>query len=123
MMNENDQDLEARIKHSLNASAQHLDADTKNRLREIRQQALKQPSKTSWFKVNYLAPAGLALCSLFVVMLSLSYLYKTPDATPSNQSAMLELIEIPDDLDALSDPGFYVWMDEMEEEKHAREAA
>jgi hypothetical protein len=115
--------LEERIKHSLDTSAQHLDANTKRRLQEIRRQALNQPRNASWFKTSYWAPAGLALCSLFVVMLTLPYLHKAPTAPVADQTAMLELMSNPDDLDALSDPGFYVWMDEVEKEKDAANAA
>jgi hypothetical protein len=123
-MNQENQNLEARIKASLDANAHHLDADTKKRLQEIRLKALKQSGLGAWFKANYLLPtAGLALCSVFAIMLALPHLHHKPSDTAIDQTAMLELIENPDELDALSDPGFYVWMDEIEEKEDAANAA
>jgi hypothetical protein len=122
-MNREQSNLEERIKNALQSSAKNLDADTKKRLQEIRRQALQPSGVSAWFKASYLLPAaGLALCSVFAIMLALPYLH-TNGRTAADQSAMLELIENPDELDALSDPGFYVWMDEIEEKQDAANAA
>ncbi len=122
-MNREQSNLEERIKNALQSSAKNLDADTKKSLQEIRRQALQPSGISAWFKANYLLPAaGLALCSVFAVMLALPYLH-TNGSAATDQTAMLELIENPDELEALSDPGFYVWMDEIEEKEDAANAA
>jgi hypothetical protein len=122
-MNREQSNLEQRIKNTLQDSAKNLDVDTKKRLQEIRRQALQSSGISAWLKANYLLPAaGLALCSVFAVMLALPYLH-TNSSAATEQTAMLELIENPDELDALSDPGFYVWMDEIEEKEDAANAA
>jgi hypothetical protein len=122
-MNREQSNLEERIKSALQSSAKNLDADTKKRLQEIRHRALQPSGISAWFKANYLLPAaGLALCSVFAVILALPYLH-TNSRVATEQTAMLELIENPDELDALSDPGFYVWIDEIEEKEDAANAA
>ena len=116
-MNNDQPAIEERIRTSLDISAQYLDADTKKRLLEIRRVALCQPSKKPWFELNSWVPAvSLVFCSVFAVILVLpSHNKQTPNdgSTTVEQTAMLELIENPDELDALSDPGFYAWADEV----------
>ncbi len=120
--------LEERIKANLAHSAENLDAETKMRLLEIRRTALKPAEKKSWFNIEYFVPAAsLAFCSVMAVMLFLPAQPMAPmqDDIQSEPTAMLELIDNPDDLETLSDPGFYLWLDEAaaddleSEHKHA----
>lgn len=109
--------LEDRIKSSLERSAQAIDAETAHLLKSIRNQALNQPEKSIWlspFKLSFWAPAvGLAFCSIIAVMLLFPQI-RNPSATATmDQTAMLELIENSEELEIVSDPGFYLWMDEL----------
>ena len=98
--------LEARIKASLDASAQSIDADTQQRLNAMRRAALNQPANTHWLRLQYWLPAtSLAFCTVVGMMLWL------PTQAPA-PSATLELIENPEELEVMSDPGFYLWLDE-----------
>lgn len=118
-MSEEDKKLEERIKRTLTDNAEDIDSDTRRRLQEIRRLALKQPERETWFNTHYLIPAGgFTFISIVAAILLLpSY---TPGNALSEQMAdveiatMLNLIENPDEVDMLSDPGFYVWMEEME---------
>jgi hypothetical protein len=105
--------LEDRIKVSLDQSAAYLDADTQARLQAIRRTALNQPAKTSWFTLKGWVPAAsLAFCSVIAMLLVLPSQYAPTNA--ADQTAMLELLDNPDELDALSDPDFYMWIDELD---------
>jgi hypothetical protein len=115
-------DFESRIRDSLQASVDQLDPNTKDRLYEIRRSVLRsqnaeQGDRFGWFKSHlWMSTAGLALCSLFVAMVMLPQLKSAHEDNQlvSDQTAMLELMENPDDADALSDPGFYLWLDETQ---------
>ena len=119
MMNMND-DFEAKVKTSLDAQVQHLDADTRQKLAGVRRKALNQPNKPSWR--DYLLPAGsLALCSLLAVFILVN---PKPNIAPANvaikptiqlndQVAALELLDNVDDIDTATDPDFYLWADEI----------
>ncbi len=105
--------FEERIKTSLDQSASQLDAGTQARLQAIRRAALTQPAKISWFSLNGWVPAAsLVFCSVVAVLLVLPS--KQSPTNPVDQTAMLELLNNPDELDALSDPDFYMWVDEMD---------
>jgi hypothetical protein len=105
--------LENRIKASLDQSAAYLDADTQARLQAIRRAALNQPTKTSWLSLNgWIPAASLVFCSVIAMLLVLPS--KQSPTNPVDQTAMLELLNNPDELDALSDPDFYMWVDEMD---------
>jgi hypothetical protein len=111
----NHDNLETRIKVSLNTSIQNIDDDTKHRLQNIRRHAMNSPAKTSWFKSHQWAPAvSLAFCSIIAIMLYLPSQQSQTQITTTqiDQTAMLELIDSPDDIDTLSDPDFYMWLDE-----------
>ena len=119
MMNMND-DFERKVKASLDADMQGLDADTRQQLAVARRTALNQPSKQSWR--DYLLPAGtLALCSLLTVFILVN---PKPNIAPANvvvnpaiqlndQVAALELLDNVDDIDTTTDPDFYLWADEI----------
>lgn len=111
----NHDQLETRIKEGLLTSIHHIDDDTRQRLQKIRRNAINQPAKTSWFKSHQWVPAAsLAFCSIIAIMLYLpSQQSQTDSATTQiDQTAMFELIDNADDLDTLSDPDFYMWLDE-----------
>lgn len=109
----NQDNLEQRIQQSLLSSVDALDMETKRSLQTIRNNALKQKTKSSWFNATWLLPAaGLAFCSIFAVMLYFPSQASNPSATSIDQTAMLELIGNSDDIDTLSDPDFYMWLDE-----------
>lgn len=110
--------FEERIKSGLNERAEHLDTATRQRLQNIRREALNQSKKTNWlsmFSSSYWMPAaGLTICGLFATLLFLPQLNSTQDTTEIDQTAMIELLDSPEDLEVISDPGFYLWIDELE---------
>ena len=106
-----------RIKTTLTASTNHIDADTQHRLHAIRRQALQQSDKSAWWKNFAWAPlAGVAFCSVMAVMFILPGQQHpaNPVNVSSEYTAMFEVVESPDDLDAVTDPDFYLWLDENE---------
>ena len=133
-MNTND-DFERKVKISLDADMQGLDADTRQQLAAARKKALNQSAKQSWrdswlknlwlksaWLTNYGLPAGsLALCSLLAVFILVN---PKPNTAPANvaihqtvqlndQVAALELLDNVDDIDTATDPDFYLWADEV----------
>jgi hypothetical protein len=127
--NPSDKALEARIKTRLEQSARDLDADTQQRLNAVRRNALNQPAKENWFKPSWYqfngwVPAtSLVFCSV-IAMLILIPSHQAPNKTSelSDQTAMLELLDNPEELDVMSDPDFYLWVDEMNNENGAHHA-
>jgi hypothetical protein len=117
--------LEARIKASLEQSATYLDDDIQTRLQSIRRAALNQPIKKHWFSLNAWAPAAsIAFCSVIAILVVLpSHQTSNPSSASADHTAMLELLENPDELDVMSDPDFYIWIDELENENGAHHAA
>lgn len=120
-------DFEKKVKASLNADADNLDADTRAQLAAARRKALSQPVKRSWLSIwlkkEYWLPAGsLALCSLLAVFILVN---PKPQSLPTNvavtqqlndtlnQVAALELLDNTDDIDTATDPDFYLWADEV----------
>lgn len=111
--------FEDKIKSSLDNSLDGLDNETLQRLHRIRRDALNQPNHQAWWSsLNTWVPAaGFAMCSLIAAVLWLPQLNNsTPSIAPLDQTAMMELIESPDALDVLDDPGFYLWLDESDEQ-------
>jgi hypothetical protein len=104
--------LEDRIKAHLDDSSQ-LDATTQARLQAIRHAALNQPSKLNWFTVKSWTPAtSLAFCAVIAILAILPTRQATNQSTAQiEQTAMFELIENPDDLDAIIDPDFLMWIE------------
>lgn len=109
--------LEKRIVKSLNYQAAHMDNETIQRLQAIRRDALNRPSR-SWFSFtlpnNWLPATGLIAGSIFAVLLFYPQSQSINNSTPLEQTAMVELLENAEDLDVISDVGFYLWMDELE---------
>lgn len=124
----NDEQFERKVKACLDASLENnlgaLDADTRKRLADSRSKALKsqalkshalnsQSQRFAWLNPNYYLPAGaLALCSLFAVILVLNPQDKGVQALQNDQVAVFELLNNADELEAMTDPDFYVWIDE-----------
>jgi len=109
--------LEERIKNSLDQHASALDNETMQRLQAIRRNALNQPKKSwlSFFQWQYWVPAtGVVFCSIIAALLLLPQSQTSNDSATFDQMAMLELLENAENIDVLSDVGFYLWMDELE---------
>jgi hypothetical protein len=115
-MTNDDNQFEQQLKASLDANLETLDADTRQRLVDIRRQALNAQTKTSlfgWLTINNFLPAGaLALCSLFAVFLVFSPQNQESLPVQNDQVAVFELLDDAEELDAITDADFYVWMDE-----------
>ena len=129
----NDEQFERKVKACLDANLDNnlgaLDADTRKRLADGRSKALKsqalksqalkshalnsQSQRFAWLNPNYYLPAGaLALCSLFAVFLVLNPQDKGVQALQNDQVAVFELLNNADELEAMTDLDFYVWIDE-----------
>jgi len=109
--------FEEKIKSSLDNSTDDLDNETLQRLQAVRRDALNQPQrKPFWLSPNVWAPAaGFAVSTLIAAVLWLPQ-FNQPDNNAAGQMAMIELIESPDTYEELDDPGFYLWLDELEEQ-------
>lgn len=113
-MTNEDKQFEQQVKASLDANVETLDADTRERLANMRRQALnaKTPS-FKWSAFNALLPASaLALCSLFAVFLVFNPQNNEVLPVQNDQVAVFELLDNSDELEAITDADFYVWMDE-----------
>lgn len=114
----NDEQFEQQVKASLDANIEALDADTRKRLADIRLQALNaqtnnKASLFGWLSINNFLPASaLALASLFVVFLVFSPQNQDTSPVQNDQVAVFELLDDTEELDAITDADFYVWMDE-----------
>ena len=114
----NDEQFERKVKASLDNHVDGLDADTRRRLADCRRQALTSKSQPfAWLNINSYLPAGaLALCSLFAIFL----LFKPQDnavrVLASDQVALYELLNNAEELEVMTDPDFYAWIDESLED-------
>lgn len=130
-----DSDFEARIKSSLDTSIKHIDNETQHRLQAMRKLALTQLNKDNesyWQRLGnkliaHWQPslAGFAFCSimLLLVFAPLRQHLVSPEKLPSQQAGIVDLLDNPDDLDVLGDPGFYVWVNELDDEKTSLHAS
>ena len=104
--------FEQKVKASLDSNLQQLDADTRQQLASRRQQALAKTTN-KWRQASYWLPAGsLALCSLFAALII--FKPSAEDLSPVNpdQVAVFELLNNAEELDVITDPDFYAWIDE-----------
>lgn len=120
----NDEQFERKVKASLDAKVDALDTDTRKRLADIRQQTLKvqalnaQVTNTKsqpfeWFNINnWLSAGALALASLFAVFLVFNPQNQETSPVQNEQVAVFELLDSTEELDAITDPDFYTWIDE-----------
>jgi len=112
--------FEQKVKASLDSNLQQLDFDTRQQLASRRQQALTKPT-IKWLQASYWMPAGsLALCSLFAAIMLFNP--NNSDKTSNqDQIAVFELLDNAEELDVITDPDFYAWIDETlaEDEKIA----
>lgn len=108
--------LEEQIQSSLDNSLHDIDAETRQQLQTIRRDALKQPIHGNWLRgFNQWAPiAGIAICCMLVISIWMAPMQSTNELPKMEQMAIVELMENPEDFDMLSDPSFYLWMDELE---------
>jgi hypothetical protein len=124
LKNPSEEALEARIKASLEKSARYLDVDTQQRLNAVRRNALNQPTNANWLRLNGWIPAtSLVFCSVIAMLILIPSHHPPKNASElPDQTAMLELLDNPDELDAMSDPDFYLWVDEVDNEVGAQHA-
>jgi hypothetical protein len=114
-MTNSDEQFEQQVKTSLDANVDALDADTRNRLAKMRGQALNAPSPKffAWLNMNNWLPASaLAFASLFAVFLVFNPQNQDTSPLQNDQVAVFELLDNSEELDAITDADFYVWMDE-----------
>ncbi len=113
-----DEQFEQQVKASLDANMDALDTDTRKRLADIRRQALNAQTNNKtplfgWLSMNNWLPVGaLALASLFAVFLVFSPQNQEVLPLQNDQVAMFELLDDTEELDAITDADFYVWIDE-----------
>jgi len=117
-MTQTNKDFEAKVKQSLDASAANIDRETQQRLDQIRRNALNQsaPSFLDKLTANWMPATGLVFCSVLALLVILPNQHMNNGADYQGQTAVLDLLENADDLDTLSDPGFYLWVDEAEQD-------
>lgn len=108
-----------RIQAGLTASTYEIDAETQQRLHAIRRKALQQKPQLSWLKkiwqsnMVWAPVAGVAFCSVMAIMFILpAQQASNPGAISGEYTAMFEVVESPEDLDTITDPDFYLWLDE-----------
>lgn len=108
-----------RIQAGLTASTNEIDSETQQRLHAIRRKALQQKPQLSWLKkiwqsnMVWAPVAGVAFCSVMAIMFTLpAQQASSPDAISGEYTAMFEVVESPEDLDTITDPDFYLWLDE-----------
>lgn len=120
----NDTQFEHKVKTSLDANLDTLDADTRKRLTDSRRLALNSKSQPfAWLNINHYLPAGaIALCSLFAVFLAFNPQDKKMQPLQNDQVAVFELLNNADELDAITDPDFYAWIDENLDERLDKDA-
>jgi hypothetical protein len=121
-MSDFEQKIKANLKANLDEQVQNLDADTRQLLAAARRKALNQPTRKSWFKKEYLLPAGsLALCGLLVVFILVNPKTDNSHANIADNQAQqqttdrvaaLELLNDAEDNEETIDPDFYLWVDE-----------
>ena len=124
----NNTQFEHKVKTSLDANLDALDADTRKRLTDSRNKAVKSQALNSksqpfaWLNINSSLPAGaLALCSLFAVFLAFNPQDKSVQVLQNDQVAVFELLNNADELEAMTDPDFYAWIDEGLNESSAED--
>lgn len=108
-----------RIHARLTASTHDIDAETQQRLYAIRRKALQQKPQQGWLQklwqnnMVWAPVAGVAFCSVMAVMFILPAQQASSPADISGEyTAMFEVVESPEDFDAVTDPDFYLWLDE-----------
>ena len=111
MMNADDRDerLIRQVKTDLDHSVDALDNETINRLRQIRQAALRQ-TKPSTMPFRWWIPAGAFASALLVGLLTVSLWF---EQAPPEAYAVLEDVEMlstVDDIEFFDELEFYQWL-------------
>lgn len=110
--------FEQQVKASLDANVDALDAETRRHLANIRRQALNAETNSKvpifkWLNTNnWLSAGALAFASMFAVFLVFSPHNQEVSPVQNDQVAVFELLNNTEELDAITDADFYVWMDE-----------
>lgn len=117
----NEKTFTDRIQAGLTASTNDIDAETQHRLHAIRRQALQQKPQQAWLKklwqnnMVWAPVAGVAFCSVMAIMFILpSQQANSPASVSGEYTAMFEVVESPEDFDAVTDPDFYLWLEEAQ---------
>ena len=104
--------FEQKVKASLDNNLQQLDAGTRQRLANSRQQALAKPAN-KWRQTSYWLPVGsLALSSLFAAIMVFKPSINDSPPVNHDQLAVFELLSNAEELEVITDPDFYAWLDE-----------
>lgn len=104
--------FEQKVKKSLDSNLQQLDVDTRQQLARRRQLALAKPSN-KWLQASYWMPAGsLALGSLFAAIMVFNPGPNSSQPANHDQLAVFEWLDNAEELDVMTDPDFYAWIDE-----------
>ncbi len=125
-MSDDNSKLEQRIQAHFNARSTVLDAEIRAKLAQARNRALAQPTKTAvwqrWLQPGYMPALATGLCAVLIV----SALLLRPDSLQRSNGAdnliLAELVSEPEELDAVTDPGFYAWLDEIETQREVNNA-
>jgi hypothetical protein len=99
MNNDNETEFERRTQALLRDSVDQVDAATRSRLTQARNQALATRQQRSWLDFRYLAPAGAMAAALLMSVLYIG----GPDSPGVNEAAGSAL----DDLELLADADAY----------------
>jgi hypothetical protein len=109
--------LEQSIKAQLDSRSAQLDDQTRAKLAEIRRKALNQPARTGfmgkWFTLSYMPALAASFCAVLVISAMLLRQPETLQGNGADAFTLAELASDPDELDAITDPGFYAWIDEI----------
>ena len=110
--------FERKVKASLDNHVNGLDADACKRLADCRRQALASKSQPfAWLNINsYLLAGAFALCALFATLLLFNPQDNAVRVLPSDQVAVYELLNNAEELEVMTDPDFYAWIDESLED-------
>ena len=120
----NDEQFERKVKASLDNHVDGLDADARKRLADCRRQALASKSQPfAWLNINSYLPAGaLALCAMFAIFLLFNPQDNAVRVLASDQVALYELLNNAEELEVMTDPDFYAWIDESLDDSFDKDA-
>ena len=120
----NDEQFERKVKASLDNHVDGLDSDARKRLADCRRQALASKSQPfAWLNINSYLPAGaLALCALFAILLLFNPQDNAVRVLASDQVALYELLNNAEELEVMTDPDFYAWIDESLDDSFDKDA-
>lgn len=113
----NEQDFLKQVKQSLDDSVENLDAETRTRLNQARQAALREMHKSSLRKTKawWMIPAGAAAMAAIAVLSSVMYFRSTGSIMlPQGGISDLDIVASRDQLEMYENLDFYLWLVEEE---------